>query len=119
MMACESCAQMENPESYIRHLCAALDWYESHIPMPTNPNGRCVVLEGKNDPDEVLFINVDKMTRYTPEETCKDVGGSDKFTCSDCGCNVDLSDEHGEPTIWVDGVPSIFWFCPHCGRRVV
>ena len=65
--SCSSCPEMGNPNSYISHLHAALEWHDEHVPRPTDPRNTCVVLEGKKPPEEVLFVGPDGVTHYLPE----------------------------------------------------
>ena len=65
--SCESCPEMDNPDSYIRHLQSALKWHDEHVPRPTNPRNTCVVLQGEKPPEEVLFVGPDGVTHYLPE----------------------------------------------------
>lgn len=73
--SCESCPEMDNPDSYIRHLQSALRWHDEHVPRPTNPRNTCVMLQGEKPPEEVLFVHEDGsgVTHYVPEVTCKQV----------------------------------------------
>ena len=65
--SCASCPEMDDPNSYISHIHAALEWHDEHVPRPTDPRNTCVVLEGKKPPEEVLFIGPDGVTHYLPE----------------------------------------------------
>lgn len=52
--------------------------------------------------------------------TCKDAGDGWTFCCSACGCELDIDDGEGEPTIWDGGSPvPAPSFCPNCGAMVV
>ena len=82
--------------------------------IPTNPHATCVVLEGENPPEEVLFHGPDKVTHYLPERTCHNVHEPPKdttfwpaphFKCSECG--------HKHVSM------NYVYFCPNCGRKVV
>jgi len=119
-LSCASCPEMDNPDSYISHLHAALDWHDEHVPRPTNPINTCVVLEGEKIPEEVLFIGTNGVTHYLPEATCRNDGFKDDgewyFVCSGCGCEFEytnfaceFAEGHGL------GSPK---FCPECGARV-
>lgn len=69
--SCESCPEMDNPDSYISHLQSALKWHDEHVPRPTNPRNTCVVLEGEKPPEEVMFVRDEGgVTHYLPEWTC-------------------------------------------------
>jgi hypothetical protein len=86
--SCASCPEMDNPDSYIMHLQSALKWHDEHVPIPTNPHATRVVLQGKNPPEEVLFVkDGGGVTRYRPECTCHLVEDEDTgfLTCSECG----------------------------------
>ena len=37
--------------------------------------------------------------------TCEDVGDGWMFRCSVCGCELDVDDKEGEPTMWLGGKP--------------
>lgn len=51
--------------------------------------------------------------------TCNDVGDGWTFHCSACGCELDVDDSEGEPTIWDGGSPlPAPMFCPNCGAMV-
>lgn len=68
--SCASCPEMDNPDSYISHLNAALRWYDEQVLRPMNPNATCVVLQGKKPPEEVLFVRDEGgVTHYLPEVT--------------------------------------------------
>lgn len=54
-----------------------------------------------------------------PERTCRDVGGNDKFVCSECSASLDYEGRWDEPTYWVDDVAAAVEYCPSCGARVV
>ena len=54
--------------------------------------------------------------------TCRDVGESYHvidFVCSECGCEFDVNDREGEPTMWNGGTPTVPKYCPNCGAEVV
>ena len=121
--SCASCPEMDNPDSYISHLHAALKWHDEHVPIPTNPINTCVVLEGEKVPEEVLFIGANDVTHYLPEGagTCQNNGFVDDggwyFVCSKCGCEFEYADFACEFTEGYGlGSPK---FCPNCGRKVV
>lgn len=113
--SCESCPEMDNPDSYIRHLQSALKWHDEHVPRPTNPRNTCVVLQGENPPEEVLFVHEDGsgVMHYLPEDvgTChvkavKKLGDSFGFILS-CGHSM-VSPFNDYPH-----------YCPWCGAKVV
>ena len=116
--SCASCPEMDNPDSYVSHLQAALRWHDEHVPRPTNPNATCVVLQGKNPPEEVLFVRDEGgVTHYLPEpQTCTmepDGYYGEQYgiyKCSNCGelwqFGCDGPKEHG----WT--------CCPHCQARI-
>ena len=54
-----------------------------------------------------------------PERTCRDVGDSVKFVCSECGASLDYEGRWDEPTYWVDDVAAVVEYCPNCGAQVV
>lgn len=73
--------------------------------------------------------NFSKLTAYhlTPEQAidatlgcgeCHDEGDSRRFACSGCGCVLDMADDNGEPTMWVDGTAAVPRYCPNCGGNV-
>ena len=54
--------------------------------------------------------------------TCRDVGDSYHvldFVCSECGCELDVNDREGEPTMWNGGTAMVPKYCPNCGAEVV
>lgn len=57
--------------------------------------------------------------RYVPERTCRDVGGLDKFVCSECGASLYMLGMYDDPTYWVDDVAAVLEYCPNCGAKVV
>lgn len=50
--------------------------------------------------------------------TCRDVGDGYTFRCSACGCELDIDDREGEPTMWLGGSPMVPRHCPNCGAEV-
>ena len=56
---------------------------------------------------------------YVPEVTCFDASKyADRFRCSLCGVDLDVTDADGEPTMLIDGVAQVPRFCPVCGARI-
>lgn len=53
------------------------------------------------------------------DPTCRDIGDSHMFACSKCGCELDVDDREGEPTMWDGGAPAVPRYCPNCKSRVV
>ena len=53
------------------------------------------------------------------ERTCRDVGGLDKFVCSECGASLYMLGMYDDPTYWVDDVAAPLEYCPNCGAKVV
>ena len=51
--------------------------------------------------------------------TCRDVGGFDKFVCSECGASLYMFGMYDDPTYWVDDVAAALEYCPSCGAKVV
>ena len=51
--------------------------------------------------------------------TCRDIGNCHMFVCSECGCELDVDDREGEPTMWDGGAPAVPRYCPNCGAKVV
>ena len=52
--------------------------------------------------------------------SCRDIGNSyHMFVCSECGCELDVDDREGEPTMWNGGAASVPSYCPNCGAAVV
>lgn len=110
--SCASCPEMDDPDSYISHLQSALKWHDEHVPRPTDPRNTCVVLEGENPPEEVMFVaEGGGVTHYLPEATCK---------------QEDWSTEGDHARVWltcghdcmVETVADLPKFCPECGARV-
>ena len=129
---CAACPEMDNPDSYIRHLQSALRWHDEHVPRPTNPRNTCVVLQGEKPPEEVLFVGPDGVTHYQPEDVTVDVGtcsnlslnGGD-FICSECSAHVQVTDvgrsyvdDFGKRWYSTSSKHK-FRHCPNCGKRVV
>lgn len=118
--SCAACPEMGNPDSYVNHLQSALRWHDEHVPRPTNPKAKCIVLQGRSVPEEVLFVREGGgVTHYLPEDatvgvgTCKllDNEHGPDMHCSACGDEVDdeyryFMDSHG------------YSRCPHCGARI-
>ena len=50
--------------------------------------------------------------------TCEDTGDNWTFHCSACGCELDLEDREGEPTMWLGGSPMTPRHCPNCAAVV-
>lgn len=50
--------------------------------------------------------------------TCNDVGDRWTFRCSACGCELDVEDREGEPTMWFGGSAMTPRHCPNCGAVV-
>lgn len=50
--------------------------------------------------------------------TCAMVREGGGFRCSACGCELDLDDREGEPTMWLGGGPMTPRHCPNCGAMV-
>ena len=122
---CAACPEMDDPDSYIRHLQSALKWHDEHVPRPTNPRNTCAVLQGEKPPEEVLFVGPDVVTHYKPEDvgTChmrlayeeEDADGfiwPDHYECDACGAKV-----NGIMLYYDTEIPPKI--CPNCGRRVV
>ena len=119
---CATCPEMDNPDSYIRHLQSALKWHDEHVPQPTNPEATCVVLQGEKPPEEVLFVREDgDVTHYMPDdtETCRieeDYYLTDQhdlgrlvFKRMELSCGHSASYLVAEPQTR----------CPRCGAKVV
>lgn len=53
------------------------------------------------------------------DPTCRDIGDVHTFVCSNCGCELDVDDREGEPTMWDGGAPAVPKYCPNCRSRVV
>lgn len=53
------------------------------------------------------------------DPTCRDIGDTHMFVCSKCGCELDVDDREGEPTMWDGGAPAVPRYCPNCRSRVV
>lgn len=124
--SCASCPEMDNPDSYISHLQSALKWHDEHVPRPTNPRNTCAVLQGENQPEEVLFVGPDGVTHYQPENvtvgvgTCHNVGDKRDFCCSECGVRMFIESDDTYTMIASDERTIIKRpnFCPNCGKRV-
>lgn len=52
-------------------------------------------------------------------DTCHDIDKGFTFHCSKCGCELDLEDKEGEPTMWFGGIAQIPNYCPWCGAEVI
>lgn len=121
--SCESCPEMDNPDSYIRHLQSALKWHDEHVPRPTNPRNTCVVFQGERPPEEVLFVGPDGVTHYQPEGATADAGTpriEDRhgdWYCTGCGEIVGTCDVTSELCIYGNAIYP--WrYCPKYGRRI-
>lgn len=76
----------------------------------------------------VLDKLADLIDRPTCEDTddcwtfnrpaCEDTGDRWTFRCSACGCELDLEDREGEPTMWLMGSAMTPRHCPNCGAAV-
>lgn len=53
------------------------------------------------------------------DSTCEDVGSDSTFHCSKCGCELDIFDSEGEPTMWLSEVAQTPNYCPNCGSEVL
>lgn len=113
--SCASCPEMDNPDSYISHLQSALKWHDEHVPRPTNPRNTCVVLEGENQPEEVMFVREDGgVTHYMPERTCKVVIEKRRNPhpwIHHYSCGYDFCQ-------WPDCPIPVQRHCPNCGGRI-
>lgn len=67
---------------------------------------------------ERLLNRLADLIEPEPERTCRDVGGNDKFVCSECSASLDYEGRWDEPTYWVDDVAAAVEYCPSCGARV-
>lgn len=62
---------------------------------------------------------VERIADLIDRPTCHDTGDGWTFHCSACGCELDLEDREGEPTMWLGGSPMTPRHCPNCGAEVV
>lgn len=67
--------------------------------------------DGGQDPLHELADLIDR-------PTCEDTGDCWTFHCSECGCELDLEDREGEPTMWLGGSAMTPRHCPNCGAVV-
>lgn len=42
----------------------------------------------------------------------------DRFTCDVCGAQLDITDESGESTLYVNGFAHYPNYCPYCGAQI-
>ena len=56
--------------------------------------------------------------RTIDRPTCEDTGDGWTFHCSACGCELDLEDREGEPTMWLGESAMTPRHCPNCGAVV-
>ena len=64
---------------------------------------------------------LDELADLIDRPTCRDVGDSHHvldFVCSECGCELDVNDREGEPTMWNGGTAMVPKYCPNCGAEV-
>ncbi len=114
--SCASCPEMDNPDSYIAHLQSALEWHDEHVPRPTNPKNTCVVLKGKNKPDEVLFIHDEGgVTHYLPEDAGTCHGSFHKSSDLSSGRVSLYYCKDTNRSIFVEREAKV---CPLCGGRI-
>lgn len=68
--------------------------------------------DGGQDPLHELADLIDR-------PTCNDVGDGWTFHCSACGCELDIEDREGEPTMWLGESVMTPRHCPNCGAVVI
>lgn len=61
---------------------------------------------------------VERIADLIDRPTCNDVGDLWTFRCSVCGCELDLEDMEGEPTMWLGESAMTPHHCPNCGAIV-
>ena len=61
---------------------------------------------------------VETLADLIDRPTCEDTGDNWTFRCSSCGCELDVEDREGEPTMWLGGSPMTPRHCPNCGAVV-
>jgi len=113
--SCAFCPEMVNPDGYISHLQSALKWHDEHVPRPTNPRNTCVVLEGENPPEEVMFVvEGGSTTHYLPEGagTCRAVLDEGYYKGINGVCEGLYCSKCNEP------LSRRFKHCPWCGRKI-
>ena len=66
------------------------------------------------------FDAVARTLGYVRGRRCHDVSIKPfTFACSECGCELDVTDIGCDPTMRFNGSATEPSFCPHCGARVV
>ena len=64
--------------------------------------------------------DVQRLADLIDRPSCRDIGNSyDMFVCSECGCELDVDDREGEPTLWNGGTATVPSYCPNCGAKGV
>ena len=61
---------------------------------------------------------VNELAELIDRPTCWDTGDGWTFRCSACGCELDIEDREGEPTMWDGGSATTPRYCPSCGALV-
>ena len=96
------------------------------LPRTADADGCCTVWDvlfalGMKQSDTIGFVRADDAARIADliDPTCRDIGDYHMFVCSKCGCELDVDDREGEPTMWDGGAPVVPRHCPNCGSRVV
>lgn len=66
------------------------------------------------------FDAVARALGYVRGRRCHDVSIKPfTFACSECGCELDVTDIECDPTMRFNGSATEPSFCPHCGAKVV
>lgn len=83
--------------------------------------GLCIAMYEAGFETKTLGDFWDLLADLIDRPTCRDVGDSYHvidFVCSECGCELDVNDREGEPTMWNGGTPTVPKYCPSCGAEV-
>lgn len=96
------------------------------LPSYADADGCCTVWDvlfalGLEQCGAIGFVRADYAQRLADliDPTCRDIGDIHMFVCSKCGCELDVDDREGEPTMWDGGAPAVPRYCPNCRSRVV
>lgn len=90
----------------------AITWYKR--PLSRNAMQTLGEMVGAV-PGENIF---ERIADLIDRPTCRDDGDGWTFRCSVCGCELDVEDREGEPTMWLGESAMTPRHCPNCGAVV-